>query len=147
MDEVGVCEHKLIRLLRDVDTDTAIDLVKSVRLLNGDQFVHHVLLGIGSEENGIGLLACTLLTLLIAQEDEALWHEIARDILAYPLCHYPFAEGAAVVHARRACELNPESLRNWESLLDIGCNQARYLSEEAKHYAMAQVKRIELRSA
>lgn len=143
MSDVSTYAVELVETLRRLNMEAALKLVRRVRENSGDRdAVDMIRRAAGTDE--AGLLAYTLATILLVNSEEAIWHRAARDMLSNELCHYSEAYAAAIVHARRACELDPESIENWELLIEIGSNRTQLLrgTDEIRD-AAAHVRRLD----
>ena len=121
--------QRLEQTLGKPDMKEAVKQVRQIRRTHGDDTAAGVVYLVSNGESA-GILIYTLITFLLNDEEDILWHKIARDVLSNPLCHYTGAYKSSIVHARRVCELEPEVAENWESLLDIGAGRTELLTKK-----------------
>lgn len=129
-----------------LEFDHARHLVHAARAEHGDYFVVGALCAAGyphENDGGAGLAVYTLLWTLLAEREEAIWHEAATGILSGPLMHEPQALVSAVFHARRACELEPGEARHWREIVSIGTLPTSDLSREELRHAASELIRLE----
>lgn len=96
------------------------------------------------EENGVGILTYTfLIEFFVDDDNQLIWNEVARDILANNLCHLKFAYSAALIHAKKVCELDRTNIAAWELFLDIGANRSKILDDKSINYIALRILELD----